>query len=168
VSSVQAREPTSGLEPLTPAHYECAVRRCRGVHGFANAAYLSRFLFSALLRVAPYCVPGGIRVVSKGRGYRAFLALENRGFAGSRIRTSGNTPSGRWVNRLLSSHLAAELNCCQTFCSFSLNTTSPSSPNIWLLCTGRPPSRSSIPHHLGRLPPGERGAVPHPPLLSRS
>src|ERR671911_2486531 len=34
------------------------------------------------------------------------------------------------VNRLLSSHLGSEVNCCQTFCSFSLNTTSPRSPNI--------------------------------------
>jgi hypothetical protein len=30
----------------------------------ANPAYLGGFLFSGLLRVAPYCVPGGIRVVS--------------------------------------------------------------------------------------------------------
>jgi hypothetical protein len=34
------------------------------LQGFANHAYLSRFLFSALLGVAPYCVRGGIRVVS--------------------------------------------------------------------------------------------------------
>jgi hypothetical protein len=31
----------------------------------ANPAYLGGFLFSGLLRVAPYCVPGGIRVVSR-------------------------------------------------------------------------------------------------------
>jgi integrase len=31
----------------------------------ANAAYLEGFPFPALLRVAPYCVRGGIRVVSK-------------------------------------------------------------------------------------------------------
>ena len=47
--------------------------RCRGLHEFANTAYVSRFLFSGLLRVAPYCVPDGIRVVSiapllSGRG----------------------------------------------------------------------------------------------------
>jgi hypothetical protein len=30
----------------------------------ANAAYLSDILCSGLLRVAPYCVPSGIRVVS--------------------------------------------------------------------------------------------------------
>jgi hypothetical protein len=39
---------------------------CRGLQGFANAAYLSGFLCSGLLRVAPYCVPGGISVVSGG------------------------------------------------------------------------------------------------------
>jgi hypothetical protein len=44
---------------------------CRGVHGVANPAYISRFLFSALPHVAPYCAPGGVRVVS---GIRA-LAL---------------------------------------------------------------------------------------------
>ena len=38
--------------------------RCSGVQGLANAAYLSDFLFSGLLRVAPYYVPGGLRVVS--------------------------------------------------------------------------------------------------------
>jgi hypothetical protein len=38
--------------------------RCRGVQGIANAAYLEGFPFPALLCVAPYCVPGGIRVVS--------------------------------------------------------------------------------------------------------
>src|SRR5918995_2210613 len=38
--------------------------RCRGLHRLANPAYLSRFLFSALLRVALYCARGGIRVVS--------------------------------------------------------------------------------------------------------
>ena len=32
--------------------------------GLANTAFLSRFLFTGLLRVAPYCAPGGIRVVS--------------------------------------------------------------------------------------------------------
>src|SRR5215213_993028 len=58
------REPTSGLDPLTCSSYECAVRGCRGLHGLANAAYLSDFLRSGLLRVAPYCVPDGIRVVS--------------------------------------------------------------------------------------------------------
>jgi hypothetical protein len=38
--------------------------RCRGVQGVANPAYLSHFLFSGLPCVAPYCVPGGVRVVS--------------------------------------------------------------------------------------------------------
>jgi hypothetical protein len=38
--------------------------RCRGLHRLANPAYLSLFLFSGLPCVAPYCVPGGVRVVS--------------------------------------------------------------------------------------------------------
>ena len=45
--------------------------RCRGVQGIANAAYLEGLLFPALLRVAPYCVPGGIRMVSGGRSLLA-------------------------------------------------------------------------------------------------
>src|SRR5215212_8643883 len=40
--------------------------RCRGVHGLANPAFLSWFLCSGLLSVAPYCAPGGISVVSRG------------------------------------------------------------------------------------------------------
>ena len=46
----------------------------RGLQGVANAAYLEGFPFPALLRVAPYCVPDGIRVVSKG-----FRALGSSG-----------------------------------------------------------------------------------------
>src|SRR5215204_5593968 len=38
---------------------------CRGLHGFGKPAYLGGFLCCGLLRVAPYCVPGGIRVVSR-------------------------------------------------------------------------------------------------------
>jgi hypothetical protein len=44
--------------------------RCKGLHGLAKTAYLAGFLCSELQRVAPYCVPGGIRVVSKDRGLR--------------------------------------------------------------------------------------------------
>src|SRR5215213_4399191 len=58
------REPTSGLEPLTSSLYECAGSSCNGLHRLANTAFLSGFLCSKLLRVAPYCVRGGIRVVS--------------------------------------------------------------------------------------------------------
>ena len=39
--------------------------RCRSLHGFAITPYLRAFLFSGSLRVAPYCVPGGVRVVSE-------------------------------------------------------------------------------------------------------
>jgi hypothetical protein len=63
--SAEKGEPTSGLEPLTPAHYEWSVKRCRDVQRVANPAYLSGFLFSGLLSVVPYRVPDGVRVVSK-------------------------------------------------------------------------------------------------------
>src|SRR5215207_1687145 len=46
------------------------MRCCRGLHLRANPAYLSRFLSSALPYVAPYCVPGGVRVASGGGGLR--------------------------------------------------------------------------------------------------
>jgi hypothetical protein len=44
--------------------------RCRGVQEVANPPYLKGFPFPALLSVAPYCVPGGIRVVSSRVGSR--------------------------------------------------------------------------------------------------
>ena len=37
------------------------------MQGIANAACLEGFLFPGLLRIAPYCVPGGVKVVSEGR-----------------------------------------------------------------------------------------------------
>jgi len=55
----ELEEPTSGLEPLT-----CLLRvtiiRCRDLQEFATPPHLSRFLFSALPRVAPYCARGGV------------------------------------------------------------------------------------------------------------
>jgi hypothetical protein len=55
-----ARVPTSGLEPLS-----CSLRVIgQALQGIAHAAYLEGFPFPALLCVAPYCAPGGIRVVS--------------------------------------------------------------------------------------------------------
>jgi hypothetical protein len=35
---VDAEEPTSGLEPLTSSHYECAVSGCWALHRIANPA----------------------------------------------------------------------------------------------------------------------------------
>ena len=46
--------------------------RCRGVHRLANPPFLSGFLCSGLLRVAPYCALSGIRVVSGGDGLSLF------------------------------------------------------------------------------------------------
>ena len=40
--------------------------RCRVSHGIAVFPYLSRFLFPGLPCIAPYCAPGGVKVVSKG------------------------------------------------------------------------------------------------------
>jgi hypothetical protein len=39
------------------------------IRGSANPAFLEGFPLSRLLSVAPYCVPGGVRVVSEARGY---------------------------------------------------------------------------------------------------
>ena len=56
-------EPTSGLEPLT-----CSLRVIGHVlQGFAwgcKSPFLGGFFCTGLLSVAPYCAPGGIRVVS--------------------------------------------------------------------------------------------------------
>jgi hypothetical protein len=52
---------------------------CRGLPELANPAYLSGFVFSGLLRVAPYCAPGGVRVVSNRlRNYGAEWRLPDR------------------------------------------------------------------------------------------
>ena len=75
------KEPTSGLEPLTCSSYECAVRRCRDLQGFANPLYLSRILFSAFPHVAGYCAPGGIRVVSGVRGLSVAGSCSSLGHA---------------------------------------------------------------------------------------
>jgi hypothetical protein len=62
------REPTSGLEPLTPAHYECAVRRCWALHRIANHAYVSGSLSSLLPTIAGYCVRVRVKLGSSGVG----------------------------------------------------------------------------------------------------
>jgi hypothetical protein len=60
-------EPTSGLEPLS-----CSLRVItQALQGFARdcKCRISRGLsLLRLMRVAPYCVPGGVRVVSEVRG----------------------------------------------------------------------------------------------------
>ena len=56
----KTREPTSGFEPLY-----CSLRVIiHALQGIANPAFLIRFLCSVLPCVAPYCVPGGVKVVS--------------------------------------------------------------------------------------------------------
>ena len=67
------RTRTADLE----AHYELKMRRCRGLPRVANPAFLSRFLFSGLLRVAQHCVPGGVRVVSGVHAFGSAGSLVN-------------------------------------------------------------------------------------------
>ena len=43
--------------------------RCWGLPEVANPVYLEGFLCLGLLYVAPYCVPGGVRVVSISPSY---------------------------------------------------------------------------------------------------
>jgi hypothetical protein len=65
--------------------------RCRGVQEVANTPYLKGFLCCSLPRVAPYCVPGGVRVVPGGRGFCVadLFALDGR----AREEEGLNTPS---------------------------------------------------------------------------
>ena len=44
---------------------------------FAKPAHLSCFLFYGLLSVAPYCVPGGVKVVSEVRGLHVAGSLRS-------------------------------------------------------------------------------------------
>jgi hypothetical protein len=60
----RADERTRTADLLITSVRSVVAERCRGLHGLAIAAYISRFAFSGLLSVAPYCVPGGIRLVS--------------------------------------------------------------------------------------------------------
>ncbi len=57
------------------------------MQGIANAAYLEGFPFSTLLSVAPYCAPGGIRVVSGVCGLRVAnsFALDAQVTSGDRL-----------------------------------------------------------------------------------
>ena len=54
---------------------------CQPLQGFALVAkppFLGGFLFPDLQSVAPYCVPGGIRVVSGERGLRDAGSFANQ------------------------------------------------------------------------------------------
>jgi hypothetical protein len=97
--SPHTREPTSGLDPLTPAHYECAVMRCKSLHRIANPAFLGKLLCLGLLCVAPSCVPGGVRVVSRAPSYPTSTRLLWAGSTTSVVgRLSG--AAGRFCCRL--------------------------------------------------------------------
>jgi hypothetical protein len=49
-------------------------RVLQGLHRLANPTYLGGFFFSALPSVAPYCVPGGVRVVSGDIDFRSLAS----------------------------------------------------------------------------------------------
>src|SRR5215207_11017617 len=65
------------------------------MQGIANCAYLSGFLCSGLLSVAPYSAPGGVRVVSAGG--REALASAARVAACSCKLLGGNGPLAQQV-----------------------------------------------------------------------
>src|SRR5215213_5721449 len=73
--------------------------RCRGLPRVANPAFLGEFLCSDLLRVAPYCAPGDIRVVSISRSYPCNTGTPSRPRRDARLeaqsRLSGRKPPGR-------------------------------------------------------------------------
>jgi hypothetical protein len=89
------RKPTSGLEPLS-----CSLRVIhQTLHGFAQpckSAYLGWFPFTGLLCVAPYCAPGGVRVVSKSPSYPPSTRLLQTGSTNGLARKS--TARAPWAN----------------------------------------------------------------------
>src|SRR5215216_1811909 len=84
---------------------------CRGLHGLAIPVYLSRFLFSGLLRVAPYCAPGGIRVVLTGI------------FGDARCRSSYSAHG--WPDRVSDEGRIALFYRCEDLVALS-------APNLWV------------------------------------
>jgi hypothetical protein len=83
--------------------------RCRGAHRLALPPFLSGFLCSGLLRVAPYCVPG----IGESTRLAPRLALPRRGdVVGDTVLRSGmgGTPRGRIARRSLL-HLRSP-TCC--------------------------------------------------------
>jgi hypothetical protein len=72
----------------TRTAYPCSLRVIgQGLHEVAIPAYLGGFLCSGLLRVAPYCVRSGIRLVSGACGLRVAnsFALDAQVTSGARL-----------------------------------------------------------------------------------
>src|SRR5215208_5971111 len=145
---VQSTKESRRADPnRIPAHYELAKGRCRGLPRVANPRYLSLFPFSALPCVAPYCAPGGVRVVSEDRG------LGTGAFADQirRVKVCGsNVPYVIWYGRLLSR--MSRLPCfCQVALEEAIDHAYPQTrferPQIrlgelpYLLALGARPSR---------------------------
>src|SRR5919107_6359153 len=56
----------ASMKFITLSIVVAVIQVLQGLAGVCNPAYSSWLLFCALPCVAPYCVPGGIRVVSMG------------------------------------------------------------------------------------------------------
>src|SRR5918998_4547684 len=99
------------------------------MHEVANPAYIEGFPFSDLPRVAPYCAPGGIRVVSEGRGLyvAGTFALDRRVGTGwptrNRSSSRSTTHTMRW----------ALVSRCHA------RPGPPGSPKVWLGLTDERP-----------------------------
>jgi hypothetical protein len=105
--------------------------RCRGLHKVANPPYLSGFLCSGLLRVAPYCVPGGVRVVSSDVSFQVLAgSIGGLKLVRALIRTPrGETTRGR---RIRDSPTAADRDLDLTSGDYRLfrTLTTPSGPHV--------------------------------------
>jgi hypothetical protein len=66
--------------------------RCRGLQRLAKPLCIGGFLCSGLQAVAPYCVPGGVRVVSGGRATAPIAVFS--------VVDPLLRPSALWVNQL--------------------------------------------------------------------
>src|SRR5829696_3085943 len=75
---------------------------CRGLLKLTYPAYLSGLLFSVLPRVAPFCVPGGVRVVSTS-DWTAGQHAHNRVHYGGQVPASSSITTKDLVLR--SAHL---------------------------------------------------------------
>ena len=75
--------------------------RCRDFHRVVNAAYLSGYLVSGLLSVAPYCAPGGVNITSMLR-FTGSLSNSPPEYVARGVAT--DTPSGVFTVRYLCFH----------------------------------------------------------------
>lgn len=85
---------------------------CGGLHSLANPACSEGFPFYALPSVAPYCAPGGVRVVSSNREPRA-----GTGTGRSQEKPASRVPS-RWRREASSCVLEEGIGDALAYLSF--------------------------------------------------